>query len=81
MTQKVTVYTTNWCPFSKRAIKFLNDKSVEYTAVDIEEDEDAAIKVEGWNNGNRTVPTFDIEGKGVFTNPSAAQLTQLLELL
>ncbi len=81
MSPKVTVYVTDWCPFSQRARSFLDSKGVEYEAIDIEEDEAAAQKVEGWNNGNRTVPTFDIEGKGIFTNPSPAQLTELLSLV
>lgn len=80
MAQKVTVYVTDWCPFSRKARNFLDSKGVEYEAINIEEDEAAAQKVMEYNNGDRTVPTFEIEGKGVFTNPSPEQLTELLSL-
>jgi glutaredoxin len=52
---------------------------VTYTEIDIEEHEEAALQVEQWNRGNRTVPTFDIDGN-IYTNPSPAQLSELLGL-
>jgi len=47
--------------------------------VNIDEDEDAARRVEQWNQGNRTIPTLDIDGT-ILTNPSPAQLRQVLGL-
>jgi len=44
-----------------------------------DEDEDAARRVEQWNQGNRTIPTLDIDGT-ILTNPSPAQLRQVLGL-
>lgn len=75
----VTMYATSWCPFCHRARHFLDENNVPYTAIDIEADEEAALKVEQWNQGNRTVPTIDIDGE-VYTNPSPAQLRELLGL-
>ena len=75
----VTMYATSWCPFCHRAQAVLDDHNVTYTTIDIEADEEAALKVEQWNRGNRTVPTIDIDGE-VYTNPSAAQLQELLGL-
>ena len=75
----VTIYSTSWCPFCHRAKHFLDANQVAYTEVDIEENEAAALQVEQWNRGNRTVPTFDIDGN-VYTNPSPAQLIELLGL-
>ncbi len=75
----VTMYATSWCPFCHRARRFLDENDVTYTTIDIEADEDAALQVEAWNRGNRTVPTIDIDGS-VYTNPSAAELRELLGL-
>ncbi len=75
----VTMYSTSWCGFCYRARRFLDSNDVTYTEIDIEENEDAALQVEQWNRGNRTVPTFDIDGN-VYTNPSPAQLKELLDL-
>jgi mycoredoxin len=75
----VTMYSTSWCGFCHRARRFLDDNDVPYTEIDIEDNEDAALQVEQWNRGNRTVPTFDIDGH-VYTNPSPAQLRELIGL-
>lgn len=52
---------------------------IPYTEINIDADEEAAQRVEQWNNGNRTVPTLDIAGT-ILTNPSPAQLRQVLGL-
>jgi glutaredoxin len=57
----------------------LDEHNIAYTEIDIDEDEDAALRVEQWNRGNRTVPTIDIGGT-ILTNPSPAQLRQVLGL-
>jgi len=57
----------------------LDEHNISYTEIDIDEDEDAALRVEQWNRGNRTVPTIDIGGT-ILANPSPAQLRQVLGL-
>lgn len=57
----------------------MEEHNVPYTEIDIDDDEAAAQRVEQWNNGNRTVPTLDIDGT-ILTNPSPAQLRQVLGL-
>jgi len=57
----------------------LDEQHIPYTEIDIDEDEAAALRVEQWNRGNRTVPTIDIDGT-ILTNPSPAQLRQVLGL-
>jgi glutaredoxin len=57
----------------------LDEHNVPYTEINIDDDEAAALRVEQWNNGNRTVPTVDIGGT-IMTNPSPAQLRQVLGL-
>jgi mycoredoxin len=79
MATSVTVYSTPWCGYCRIAKRFLDEHTVPYTEIDIEADEDAALRVEQWNHGNRTVPTIDIDGT-ILTNPSPAQLRQVLGL-
>jgi mycoredoxin len=57
----------------------LDEHNIPYSEIDIEADEEAALRVEQWNHGNRTVPTIDIDGT-ILTNPSPAQLRQVLGL-
>jgi mycoredoxin len=79
MAASVTVYSTTWCGYCRIAKRFLDEHHVSYTEVDIEADEGAALRVEQWNQGNRTVPTIDIDGT-ILTNPSPAKLRQVLGL-
>ena len=57
----------------------MDEHNIPYTEIDIDEDEAAALRVEQWNRGNRTVPTIDIAGT-ILTNPSPAQMRQVLGL-
>ncbi|MBN1310478.1 MAG: redoxin domain-containing protein [Anaerolineae bacterium] len=58
----VVLYCTSWCPECRRARAWLNERSIPYTEVNINSDPEAAQQVMKWNNGNRTTPTFDING-------------------
>ena len=77
---KVKVYMTDWCGYCHSAKRFLDRNGVPYETINIEHDEEAAEFVMSVNDGNRTVPTIEIEGKGVYTNPSREQLKELLSL-
>jgi mycoredoxin len=79
MPPTVTLYSAPWCGYCRIAKRFLTENNVSYTEINIDEDEEAARRVEQWNNGNRTIPTLDIDGS-IFTNPSPAQLRQVLGL-
>jgi glutaredoxin len=57
----------------------LAEHHILVTEINIDEDEEAAQRVEQWNNGNRTVPTFDIDGT-ILTNPSPTKLREVLGL-
>jgi peroxiredoxin/glutaredoxin len=58
----IVMYCTAWCPDCKRARKWLAEQKIPYTEVDITTTPGAAQQVEQWANGNRTTPTFDIDG-------------------
>ena len=58
----IVMYSTSWCPDSKRARLWLKEHNLAYTEVDINAYPGAADQVKKWANGNLTTPTFDIDG-------------------
>ena len=74
----LTVYSTTWCGYCIRLKKMLAREGIQYVEVNIEEDETAALLVEGVNDGNRTVPTVIFEDGTALTNPSIDQVKQTL---
>ncbi len=62
MAEKVTVYTTNYCPYCRAAKDFLRSKSVAFEEIDVTDDEaarEALIK----KSGRETVPQIFADGK------------------
>ncbi|MHB0857002.1 MAG: glutaredoxin family protein [Anaerolineae bacterium] len=57
----VTLYVTSWCFASRRARTLLERLDVPHKSIDIEQDPDAAQRVEELNGGYRSVPTILIE--------------------
>lgn len=58
----IVMYCTKWCPDCKDARAWLAKHNLPYTEVDIIDTPGAAKQVKAWANGNRTTPTFDIDG-------------------
>lgn len=58
----VVMYCTPWCPDCRRARAWLAQCHIAYTEVDISTNLKGAAQVEKWTGGNRTTPTFDIDG-------------------
>jgi mycoredoxin len=79
MPPTVTLYSAPWCGYCRITKRFLDEHGVAYTEINIDEDEAAALRVQQWNNGNRTIPTLDINGT-ILTNPPPSQLRQVLGL-
>ena len=77
-----TMYSTTWCSYSKNLKRQLDKAGVTgYREVNIEEDPAAAQRVEGFNGGNRTVPTLEFSDGSALTNPSLAQVQEKLASL
>jgi len=57
----IILYCTPWCPDCRKARRWLEEKNLEYTEVDITKNRTAAERVMFWADGNRTTPTFDID--------------------
>lgn len=70
----LTMYTTTWCGYCVRLKAGLQREGIEWTEVNIEEDEAAAELVRNVNGGNQTVPTVVFADGTALTNPSIAQV-------
>ena len=81
MSQRVTMYTTQWCGFCRRLKSQLAREGIEVAEVDIERDPAAADYVMSVNGGNQTVPTIVFPNGTALTNPSAAQVRERLAAL
>ena len=71
---ELTVYTTSWCPFSRRLVTDLDRAGIEFVDIDVDEDSEGAAIVQKLNNGNRTVPTVVFADGSSLTNPPLARV-------
>jgi glutaredoxin len=58
----VVLYCTKWCPACRRARKLFEDLNIPYTEIDVNTTPGAAEQIKDWSGGNRTTPTFNIDG-------------------
>jgi glutaredoxin len=61
-----------------RVKRWLDQRGIPYTEIDISKDNEAARTVEALNNGYQSVPTILFDGVHVATEPSTAELERLL---
>jgi mycoredoxin len=73
-TTAVTMYTTTWCGYCVRLKKLMQREGIDFAEVDIERDDQAAVRVMEANGGNRTVPTLVFADGSALTNPSIDQV-------
>lgn len=73
----VQFYWRPGCPFCVSLRRGLSRQGIEFEAVNIWEDPDAAARVRSVANGNETVPTVFV-GDQALVNPTAAQVASLL---
>ena len=81
MTAPVIMYTTSWCGYCVRLKRGLAQAGIEYSEINIEQDENAAVRVMEVNGGNQTVPTLEFTDGSALTNPSVAQVQEKLAAL
>ena len=58
----IIMYCTPWCSDCQKARRWFMENTLEFTDVDITKTPGAAERVKSWADGNRTTPTFDIDG-------------------
>jgi len=76
---QITIYTRPWCGSVLRVKRWLDQRGIPYTEIDISQDAEAARHVEALNHGFRSVPTILFDGVHVATEPSTAELERLLD--
>lgn len=62
---KIDVYTTNYCPYCVRAKQLLDAKDLDYTEIDVTNDDAGRIALVEKSGGRRTVPQIFINEKPV----------------
>lgn len=58
---KVTIYHTTNCAFCKTEMQWLDSKGVEYSHINIEEDEAGLQFIRDLQNGKQTVPVTTVK--------------------
>ena len=80
MADKLTMYSTPWCGYCQRLKAQLGREGIEFIEIDIEQDPDSVDFVMSVNGGNQTVPTVVFPNGQALTNPSLAQVKEILGL-
>jgi len=66
---QIKIYTTSSCSDCRAAKRFLGEQNIPYEEINIEMADCAAEVVMQANQGRRSVPTFDIDGRFVVCSP------------
>ena len=74
VTNRLTMYSTQWCGYCVRLKRALEREGIEFDEVDIEQDPAAAEFVMSTNGGNATVPTILLPDGTTLTNPPLPML-------
>ena len=76
-TNGIVLYCTKWCPACRRARNLFADLNLEYTEVDVNTNPSAAEQIKEWSGGDRTTPTFNIDGT-IIVNWKEMELRKVL---
>lgn len=60
---EVVLYTKGYCPYCNGAKALLKEKGVEFTDIDVENNEEALKEMLSKSEGRTTVPEIFIDGK------------------
>ena len=74
----ITVYGADWCSDCKRSKRLLDSKNIEYTWVDVDNNEAALQTVKSLNQGKRIIPTIVFPNGDILVAPTDSQLSSKL---
>ena len=74
----ITVYGADWCSDCKRSKRLLDSKNIEYTWVDVDNNEAALQTVKSLNQGKRIIPTIVFPNGDILVVPTDSQLSSKL---
>lgn len=78
---KIMVYGATWCGDTKRALRIMNERQIDFIWIDIDQDKDGEAFVKSTNQGNRSVPTIVFPDGGILVEPSNQKLIEKLDAL
>ena len=78
MSKQLLVYGRPGCPRVYPVRTFLKNVEIEYTYIDIYQDDEARERVRSINGGNESVPTIVFSDGSTLTEPSSAELRKQL---
>ncbi len=62
---RVTVYTTDYCPYCSQAKRLLHEMAIEYDEIDVSDDLVRRSEMVERSGGRRTVPQIFIDGEPI----------------
>ncbi len=79
--EKIKVYGTRWCGDTRRALRILDERQIDYDWIDIDQDKDGETLVKATNQGNRSVPTIFFPDDSILVEPRNQELIDKLTAL
>ena len=82
MADEVRIYGADWCGDTRRALRVLDSKGVQYDYINIDNDADGEKKVIAFNKGKRRIPLVEIaseKGTQSLSVPSESELENALK--
>ena len=76
----LTIYGAMWCSDCRRAKRFLDERGVAYSWIDVDQDDAAAAEVIRINRGMRSIPTLVFADGSTLVEPSNSELARKLGL-
>jgi glutaredoxin 3 len=62
---RVTIYTTEYCPYCVQAKRLLEQRAIPYEEIDVGADVALRTEMVAKSEGRRTVPQIFIDGEGI----------------
>ncbi len=75
---ELIIYGALWCGDCRRAKRFLDERGVGYTWIDIEQSDEAVAEVMRLNRGMRSIPTLVFRDGSTLVEPSNGELARKL---
>ncbi len=72
------MYGADWCSDCKRSKRLLDSKNIEYTWIDIDNNESAIQTVKSLNQGKRIIPTIVFPNGDILVEPTDSELSSKL---
>jgi glutaredoxin len=67
--EPIRVYRRSWCEDSDAAVEYFKEHGIEYTEIDIEEEQEAARGVEFITGGHHITPTLVYRMQAIVFDP------------